>query len=146
MAFAGGPLNHFTFQALVRVAAVLRADPGSAALVTAVSGILTKQGVSLWSSEPPPAPFGFDDATEATARATETVALVEDAAGPGRIATYTVLYEAGQPARAILLCDLDAARRTLRAVADPALAELGTREELCGRAVRLGPRGEVVLT
>ena len=34
------------------MASVLRDAPGSTGLVTAVSGMLTKQGVSLWSSEP----------------------------------------------------------------------------------------------
>ena len=52
MAFAGGPLNHFVFQSLVRMTQILRDDPGSLGLITAVSGIVTKQGVSLWSSEP----------------------------------------------------------------------------------------------
>jgi hypothetical protein len=34
MAFAGGPLNNFVFQALVTMARVLRADPGSVGLPT----------------------------------------------------------------------------------------------------------------
>ena len=74
MAFAGGPLNHFVLQALVRMAGLLRAAPGSTGLVTAISGVLTKQGVSLWSSEPGSAPFGHDDVSEATARATRAAA------------------------------------------------------------------------
>ena len=47
--------------------------PGSTGLLTAVSGMLTKQGVSLWSSEPGAAPFAHDDVSEATARETPAV-------------------------------------------------------------------------
>jgi acetyl-CoA C-acetyltransferase len=137
MAFAGGPLNHFTLQALAKMAQVLRADRGSAGLVTAVSGILTKQGISLWSSEPGPRPFAFADATPETARDTEQVELVEGAQGDATVATYTVLYEGGAPARTVLLCDLAGERRTLVVDPDRALAEQAAREELCGLPVRI---------
>jgi acetyl-CoA C-acetyltransferase len=137
MAFAGGPLNHFTFHALVRLAQILRADRGSAGYLSAVSGILTKQGASVWSSEPGDRPFAFDDVTEATARDTESITLVEGAEGDAVVASYTVLYEKGEPARSVLLCDLEDGRRTIAQTADAALAALATREEFCGRPVRI---------
>ena len=137
MAFAGGPLNHFTFHALVRLAEILRADRGSAGYLSAVSGILTKQGASVWSSEPGAQPFAFDDVTEATARDTASVPLVEGGQGDATVATYTVLYDKGAPHRTVLVCDLADGRRTIAQTNDPALAALGTREELCGRAVRI---------
>ena len=90
MTFAGGPLNHFVLQSLVRMAQLLREAPGSTGLVTAVSGVLTKQGVSLWSSEPGAAPFAHDDVSEATARETGAVEIVDAVEGPATIATYTV--------------------------------------------------------
>ena len=52
MTFGGGPLNNFVLQALVKMAQTLRATPGSIGMVNAVSGLLTKQGVSLWASRP----------------------------------------------------------------------------------------------
>jgi hypothetical protein len=55
----------------------------------------------------------------------------------GCVAGYTVLFEGERPARAAFVCDLPDGRRTLAASDDPALAELGTREELCGRGLRL---------
>ena len=63
MAFAGGPLNNFVFQSLVRMVEALRRDRRGAGMVTAVSGMLTKQGVSLWSAMPPTRPFAYDDVT-----------------------------------------------------------------------------------
>jgi acetyl-CoA C-acetyltransferase len=136
MTFAGGPLNNFVFQAMARMAQVLRADPGSVGVVTAVSGMLTKQGVSAWSTEPPPAGFRFDDVTEDVARATAVVDVVADAAGPATVVSYTVLYDPTGAGRAVVLCATDDGRRTL-GVGDAALADVATREELCGRRVRI---------
>ena len=145
MAFAGGPLNHFVLQSLVRMAQILRTDPGSLGLVTAVSGILTKQGVSLWSSEPGSAPFAHEDVSAETERETERVEVVAAGEGPATIASYTVLYEGGAPKRAVLLCDLDADRRTLVTSDDAALVATATTEELCGRALRIAAGGAVTL-
>jgi acetyl-CoA C-acetyltransferase len=136
MSFAGGPLNNFVLQALVRMAGVLRADPGSAGMLNAVSGILTKQGVSLWSTEPGPG-FRALDASAETAREVEAVAVVPAAGGPATVATFTVLFEGGVAHRTALLCDLEDGTRALATSADPALADLAQREELCGRALRL---------
>ena len=140
MTFAGGPLNNFVLQAMAKLAAVLRADPGSAGMVTAVSGILTKQGVSLWSTRPPEAGFGFFDVSAETAHEQSGAELVEASDGPARSAGYTVLFEGERPTRTAFVCDLPDGRRTLAASDDPALAELGTREELCGRSLRLASR------
>jgi acetyl-CoA C-acetyltransferase len=137
MTFAGGPLNNFVLQAVAKMASVLRADPASYGLVTAVSGMLTKQGVSLWSGHEPAAGFGFFDVTEETAREQHPIALVEAPDGAAQVAGYTVLFEGERGVRTAFVCDLDDGRRTLAASDDPALAELGTREELCGRRVSL---------
>jgi acetyl-CoA C-acetyltransferase len=137
MAFAGGPLNNFVLQALVRMAHVLRGDPGSLALVTAVSGLMTKQGVSLWSTEPGPGAFACDDVSAEAAAQTAAVEVVGGAQGEARLASYTVLYDDEKPSRAVLLCDLPDGRRALLSCPDPALAEALTREEGCGRALRL---------
>jgi acetyl-CoA C-acetyltransferase len=137
MTFAGGPLNNFVLQALVKMVEVLRADPGSVGLVSAVSGILTKQGVSLWSARSPDRPFAFFDVSEETARDQLPLPLVEAFQGSARVAGYTVLFEGERAARSVFVCDLDDGRRTLAASDDPALAQLGTEQELCGREVRI---------
>ncbi|MEN8161338.1 MAG: acetyl-CoA acetyltransferase, partial [Myxococcota bacterium] len=137
MTFAGGPLNNFVLQALVKMVEVLRGAPGSTGLVSAVSGMLTKQGVSLWASRPPAAEFAFFDVTEEAAREQAPIALAETFEGPARVAGYTVLFEGERPTRAIFVCDLDDGRRAVAASDDPALAARGTREELCGLPIRL---------
>ena len=136
MAFAGGPLNNFVLQALVRMVRVLRDDPGSAGLVTAVSGMLTKQGVSLWSSAPPGGAFHFDDVSDEAEAATGRVEVVADAAGAARVASYTVLHADPAPT-AVVLADLPDGRRTLVQSGDPELVAAGEEDELCGRAIVL---------
>jgi acetyl-CoA C-acetyltransferase len=145
MAFAGGPLNNFVLQAQVRMAQVLREAPGSLGMVTAVSGFLTKQGVSLWSSEPPPRAFEYADVSSETEREVSRVEVVEAGNANGRIASYTVLYEDAAPTQTLLLCDLDDGKRTIATCNDPAIARIGTETELCGREVRLGNEGDVAL-
>jgi len=142
MSFAGGPLNHFALQSLVRMGQLLRAEPGSTGLVTAVSGVLTKQGVSLWSSEPGAAPFAHDDVSEATRRETGAVEIVDAAPGPATIATYTVVYEGSEPKRAVLIADGADGKRMLVSSGEAAFVEAATREEFCGRAVRIAAGGE----
>jgi acetyl-CoA C-acetyltransferase len=145
MAFAGGPLNNFVLQAQARMAQVLRDAPGSLGMVNAVSGFLTKQGVSLWSSEAPPQAFEYSDVSSEVERDVALLEVVETSSGGGRIAGYTVHYEGDTPARAVMLCDLEDGRRTLATCSDSAVARLGTETELCGRAVRFENDGDVTL-
>lgn len=136
MTFAGGPLNNFMLQALARMTAILRADPGSRGAVTAVSGILTKQGVSLWSATPPARPFAFDDVSDATARDARSVPVVDGATGVATVATYTVLTP-GDGGRLVALLDLPGGARTIAATTDSELVDYATRVELCGRRAEI---------
>jgi len=113
MAFGGGPLNNFVLQALARMAHVLRRDAGTTGMVNAVSGVLTMQGVSLWSSEPSQTGFHYDDVSDEAAHETPRVEVVPDAERAARVASYTVLHSGAAP-EAVLRCDLPDGRRTLR--------------------------------
>lgn len=141
MAFAGGPLNSFVLQSLVTLARVLRDDRGSHGLLTAISGIVTKQGVSLWSSEPPPRPFfGADVGPEVAVRGDE-VTFDADAPGAGTICGYTVIDEGTGTLRTAALCDRADGARTLATGDDPELARAGLAEELVGRELVAGADG-----
>lgn len=137
MAFAGGPLNNFVLQALVRMAQVLRQAPGSTGLVTAVSGILNKQGLSLWASRPPAHPFVHDDVAPDVADATPTVTVVPDRTGTGTIASYTVLFEGGAPRTAVALVDFPDAQRTIATTDDAGVVGEMLAAEFCGRPARV---------
>lgn len=145
MPFAGGPLNNFVLQAMARMTEVLRADRDSVGLVTAVSGMLTKQGVCLWSTAPPANGFKFIDVTDQVVRELRTVAIDPDYVGPATIASYTVLFTGDAPTRAVAICDLPDGRRTVAASNDAQLCAAMTEHEHCGRPVRIaGDRAFVV--
>ena len=143
MAFAGGPLNNFVLQAAVRLAQRLREEPGAAGMLNAVSGMLTKQGVSLWSSRAGPA-FAADDVSAQAERETPRVQVAEGFTGTARIAGYTVLYEGDRPAQSILLCDTGDGARAVAVGSDPALSDAAVSREIIGAEVRIGS-GEVHL-
>lgn len=136
MSFAGGPLNNFVLQSWVEMIDALRADPGAMGLVTAVSGLLTKQGVSLFGPEPS-TPFRFDSVTRAARADQPTIDVNADAEGRARIASYTVIRDRKGANRVALICDFEQTHRTLRVVEDPDLAEEAMSSELCGREVVL---------
>ncbi len=129
MAFAGGPFNNFVFQATVAMVERLRANPGAFGLVTAVSGLLTKPGLAVWSTEPCPDPLIADLVDQAT-EATAVAPLDDDPSGPGTILTYTT---AGPRVAAII--ELATGDRAVAACDDQALADRGMVEDLIGTAV-----------
>jgi uncharacterized OB-fold protein len=105
--------------------------------------VLGKQGVSLWSSEPGAAPFTHDDVSEATARETSAAEFVDAPEGPARIATYTVVYQEGEPKRLVAIAELEDGRRALASSEEPGLVEPATREDLCGRGIRFAVGAEL---
>lgn len=52
MAFAGGPFNHFTYMATAELVRRLLAGDADQAVLTTVSGMLTKGGLMVWGREP----------------------------------------------------------------------------------------------
>ena len=137
MAFAGGPYNNYFFQATARAAQLLRAGVGRTALLSCVSGILTKQAFALWSTEPPRDCFISRDVTREVAAATAEVPVVENYTGGGRIAGCTVLHARGEEPRAVALIDTDNGARAL-AVSDESEIVAGMqRDEWVGRTVQV---------
>ncbi|HEY2427543.1 MAG TPA: hypothetical protein VGI06_01335 [Acidimicrobiales bacterium] len=156
MTFAGGPLNNYVLQSTARMASVLRRDPDALGLVTAVSGMLTKQGVSIWGCRPPAVGFRSADVTAADAESTGRVPLVTEAtaattatdaagpptpAGPATVAGYTVVAGGDAPDRAVVVVDLGDDRRALASSTDPGLTAAMREEEWCGRSVVLDGGG-----
>ena len=52
MAFAGGPLNNYMIHSTVKMLNEIRSNHSNIGLVTGVSGMMTKQALSLWSKKP----------------------------------------------------------------------------------------------
>jgi acetyl-CoA C-acetyltransferase len=136
MTFGGGPLNNFVVQSWVRMVERMRETGASHGVVTAISGLITKQGVSVLGAEPERT-FVHDDVTKETAQRSPTIEVDAGAAGRGRISAYTVSHDRHAAHGVAMMVDLDDGGRALRVVDDPDWMALGEAEELCGRAVEV---------
>jgi acetyl-CoA C-acetyltransferase len=136
MNFAGGPYNNYLFQSTARTARLLREGHGRSALVSCVSGVLTKQGFGLWSREPGPG-FLQQDFSEEVARELATLPVIEEHQGPARVAGCTVLPEAEGRLRGLLLVDTPQAQRVLAWTHNEALIGALQSEEFVGRTVHV---------
>ena len=135
MPFAGGPLNNYVLQATARLVELLRQKRGSKGLVTSVSGLLTKQGIGLWSTDPGAQSFQFIDVTDDVATKNTPMEIAEGYQGEATIAGYTVMYQAGEPLRAVAMVDLPDGRRDVVWSDDAALMADMERQEYCGKTV-----------
>jgi acetyl-CoA C-acetyltransferase len=138
MTFAGGPLDNYNFQALAKMAEVLRAEPGTVGLVTCISGMITKHGMMLWSTRPPVDGFHAVDVSAATAASTAVLELAPDHDGPARIDGYTVVHDRdGAPQRAIVVATTPGGTRCVAANTDADVARDMVAEEWVGRDVEV---------
>jgi acetyl-CoA C-acetyltransferase len=137
MTFGGGPLNHFVFQATVKMAQLLRQNPGELGLVTTVSGVVTKQACALWSTEHGAGGWTHEDVTEQARAATDLRELVADYAGEGTVAGYTVLYQGMDPWRGVAVFDLSGRRRTVAYSEDADLMSRMMAQEFVGQVCQL---------
>lgn len=140
MAFAGGPFNNFVYQATVDMIEKVRSEPGSFGAVTAVSGLLTKPALAVWSTEAPARGLLVADLVEEARSVTAEVGLDEDPDDAGTVATYTVVHAGDGPARVCAIVDLDTGERAVAAIDDPTLAASAVSEDLIGSRVHVSGR------
>lgn len=135
MPFAGGPLNNFVLQSTARMAEVLRQAPGSNALISSVSGLMTKQSYAVWSSADPARGFRVEDVTEAVRAEWAPCEVLENYSGDGRILGYTVLYLGGKPQRAVAVLEVADGVHTVVSSEDAATLEAMQQDEYCGQSI-----------
>ncbi|MEQ8839956.1 MAG: OB-fold domain-containing protein [Acidimicrobiales bacterium] len=140
MAFAGGPFNNFVYQATVTMIEKVRSEPGSFGAVTAVSGLLTKPALAVWSTEPPGDGLLVADLVEEATAATAVAPLDDNPDGEGTVVTYTVTYAGTEPSRVCAIVDLDSGERAVAAVDDADLAANAVQEDLIGTRARVAGR------
>ena len=100
--------------------------------------MLTKQGMTLWSTAASGGSWTFVDTTEAVRAATPAHPIVaEPPAGPATIVSYTVLYDSMEPSRGVAIVDTDLGR-TIVETTDAATMQAMLREEWCGREIVVG--------
>lgn len=137
MAFAGGPYNNYLFQATCRAAELMRRGKGRTALVSCVSGVLTKQGFGLWSVDPPSRGFIRADLSDAVASQARVRDVLDEFTGQAKVAGYTVLHGRGQQPRGVALVDTPQGQRAMSTTADPALIARMQTQEFVGQHVQI---------
>jgi acetyl-CoA C-acetyltransferase len=137
MAFAGGPLNNFTYQASAVMIDRLRGQPDSLGLLSTVSGLLTKPGLAIWSASPPTPPALIADLGAAAEAATAGVDAVAEYHGPARVATYTVTYDGLDAGTVAVIADTPDGRRCIAVSSDTQLAHQSTTVDLIGSPIEV---------
>lgn len=137
MSFAGGPYNNYELQSTARAAELLRQGRGRTALVSCVSGVLTKQAFGLWGVAAPRAGFVHADVSDEVAAQAEAREVLDAYTGPAGVAGYTVLHGRGQPPRGVVLVDVPGGQRALATTEDAAWVARLQQEEWVGRDVRI---------
>lgn len=143
MPFGGGPYNNYFLQATCRAAELMRQGKGRNALLSCVSGVLTKQGFGLWSTSPPEHGFFHADLSAEVAREVRERVVLESFKGEASVAGFTVLYGRGQQPRAVALLDTPQGHRVMASTSDAALIAGMEKEEFVGRRLRV--EGEQLL-
>jgi acetyl-CoA C-acetyltransferase len=136
MAFAGGPFNSFVLQSTVPVVDQLR-EAGGRALITSVSGFLTKPGLGVWSTSHDGSPPRIADlgGTAAEETAEHTVVGAHD--GPVQVAAYTVTYDGMDPRELVALADTADGSRVIARSDEADLIERALTEGLVGRGLHV---------
>ena len=140
MAFAGGPFNNFVYQAMAAVIEKVRATSGSLGMVTTVSGLLTKPGIGIWTTEPDDQPPLIADLAQEVAGATATVEVnetLEDYEGEALVVSYTVTFDGENPNRTVVIGETPSGTRCVAFSDDHQVARHAVSTELGGTTVRV---------
>ena len=142
--FAGGAGSDYQTHAIATMVDTLRADPGSAGLVTGVGMHLTKHGAGVYSTEP--GPVVPPDLTALQARldgAHPPVAITDTASGRATVATYSVIHgRDGSAETGLAVVDLPDGTRAYARVDDAVLLAEMEATEWIGTAVDLTTDGK----
>jgi len=135
MSYGGGPYNNYVLQSTARMCRLLRDGKGRKGLVSSVSGVLTKQGFGLWSTEAPPGGFRTTDVSGTVRCEAAEKPVLSDYRGAARVAGFTVLHDRDRPPLAIVVADLEGGARALATSDDPAVIARFEMEEFVGAAL-----------
>ncbi len=139
MTFGGGPFNNAAIQALARSCELVQGRPGQTALVTAVSGMLTKQGVVILGADPPAAPYHTIDVKDRAAVTLGRRSVVATYTGQATVEATTVVAprEAGHPHDAVVLLTTGDGRGTVGRSTERSFVDSVIAEDWVGRTVNV---------
>jgi acetyl-CoA C-acetyltransferase len=140
LTFAGGPWNNYSTHAICTMVGILREDPTSYGLVTALGGTITKHAISVYSARPTTGEPRIESVQSELDRI-EPVRFVAEYSGDITVETYTVMHgRDGAPELAYLACrteDDSGPARCWGTSDDPELMSDLTTREFVGAAATL---------
>ncbi|AQA05339.1 acetyl-CoA acetyltransferase [Mycobacterium sp. MS1601] len=145
LTFAGGPWNNYVMHSIATMAEKLVADPGKRGLITANGGYLTKHAFGIYSCEPPPHEFAWEDVQSAVDREPIRKALVSWE-GVGTVETWTAPFgRDGVPEKAFLAVRTPDDARTLAVITDRSVAAEMVAGDVSGCKVAVNADGTASL-
>jgi acetyl-CoA C-acetyltransferase len=148
LTFAGGPWNNYVMHSIATMAEHLVAEPGRRGLITANGGYLTKHAFGVYSTEPPPTAFRWED-VQAEVDAEPTRHAHVEWEGVGTVEAWTAPFDRdGNPEKAFVAVRTPDEGRTLAVITDPAAAAAmlpGAHEDVTGAKVRVHADGTAAL-
>ncbi len=146
MTFGGGPFNNYALQGAAAMVRTLRASaPGVVGITTAVSGLLTKPAVAVWSTGAPQGPFAHLDVSDAADRATPRRPVDPDLVGPASIVGATVVAERDGSLTAVAVVESSAGVRSVAQCHDQAACRRLCDDDPVGLGVDVGEPGTFAL-
>ena len=136
LTWAGGPLNNYVMHSIVRMAQLLREKQGQKGLITANGGYITKHAFGVYSSEPPSQPYQYADVQQQVDNTFKREVTIGHA-GEGIVEGYSVVYGASGLEKAFVATRLADERRAWGGCQDQDVLQSMTKEEFCGRKVKL---------
>ncbi len=133
-------MNNYPTHAIARMVEVLRADPGSYGLTTALGWYVTKHAAGVWSTRPPDGTFHRVDphATQQRVDALPSRTAAGPVAGDVVVEATSVAFERdGTPASGIVTARLDDGRRAIAVCREADQLRAFTEEPWEGRRVRV---------
>jgi acetyl-CoA C-acetyltransferase len=142
MTFGGGPLNNFVLQATAAMADHIRGGSSTTGLVTGVSGLLTKPGITVWSASPGD---GFRSA-DVTAAAQERTAVrpFVDGTGTATVVGATVNHYRRDAAKALAVVEFEDGSRSVAACDDAEVIGAFEEDNPVGSRVTVTETGRFV--
>lgn len=100
--FFGGPGNNYSMHAIAEIVTRVRKSSGQPGFVGANGGYLSKYSAGIYATKPKPFQFCNSAPLQAELDSVPGVAILPAHVGLGMVESYTVQYEKGEPAKAII--------------------------------------------
>ncbi len=145
MTFGGGPFNNYALQGAAAMVRRLQDSPDATfGLTSAVSGLLTKPAVTVWSNREPRVPFVSLDVSEEAERATARRSVNPDLSGAGVVVGATVIPSRDGQLTTVALVEIDEVR-TVAQSHDLGVGHTFMDSDPVGLSVIIGDPGEFTL-